>query len=131
MVDGDDRMDGSHPTGFAEAPATGFAAEKTDRPAPAELLAQGRRFRVRSLRLAPGEATSLQSHMHRSEHWIVVEGTAEITVGVQTRLVVEGEAAHIPLGRPHRLENPGRLPVVLIAVDSGSYLEDDDVIRHD
>lgn len=124
-------MDGSRPSGFAEAPAASFAADGPVRPEPALLLAQGTRFRVRSLRLAPGEATSLQTHMHRSEHWVVVEGTAEITVGVQTRLVVEGEAAHIPLGRPHRLENPGRLPVVLIAVDSGTYLADDDVIHHD
>ncbi|MFM7445335.1 MAG: phosphomannose isomerase type II C-terminal cupin domain [Tabrizicola sp.] len=124
-------MDGSHPAGFAEAPPGSFVADGQTGPAPARLLAEGTRFRVRCLRLAPGEATSLQTHIHRSEHWIVVEGTAEITVGVQTRLVAEGEAAHIPLGRPHRLENPGRLPVVLIAVDSGTYLADDDVIRHD
>lgn len=124
-------MDGSRSTGFAEAPASAFKAERPAHQTPAVLLAEGTRFRVRSLRLAPGEATSLQSHMHRSEHWVVVEGTAEITIGVQTRLVVEGEAAHIPLGRPHRLENPGRLPAVLIAVDSGTYLADDDVIRHD
>lgn len=124
-------MDGSHRTGFAEASTASFVADGPARPGPADLLAQGARFRVRSLRLAPGEATSLQTHIHRSEHWVVVEGTAEITIGVQTRLVVEGEAAHIPLGRPHRLENPGRLPVLLIAVDSGTYLADDDVIRHD
>lgn len=124
-------MDGSPAKGFAETSATAFDAEGQARPAPAVVLVEGSRFRVRSLRLAPGEATSLKSHMHRSEHWVVVEGTAEITIGVLTRLLVEGEAAHIPLGRPHRLENPGRLPVVLIAVDSGTYLADDDVIHHD
>ncbi|MES2916897.1 MAG: cupin domain-containing protein [Pseudomonadota bacterium] len=123
-------MDGSHPAGFAAASAAPFVTEGAS-PAPAALLAQGSRFRVRSLRLAPGEATSLLSHMHRSEHWIVVEGTAEITVGIHSRLVVEGEAAHIPLGRPHRLENPGRLPVTLIAIETGHYLDDDDEIRHD
>ena len=124
-------MDGSRDSGFAEAAAAAFVADGPARPGPATTLAEGRRFRVRALRLAPGEATSLQSHIHRSEHWVVVEGTAEITVGIRSRLVGEGEAAHIPLGQPHRLENPGRLPVLLIAVDSGCYLADDDVIQYD
>lgn len=99
--------------------------------APKPLLAEGSRFRVRSLRLAPGETTCLQSHLHRSEHWIVVEGTAEVTLGLCVRLVGEGEAVHIPLGQPHRLENPGRLPVTLIAVQTGCYLGEDDVVSHD
>ena len=121
-------MDGSHPAGFAEARATFTAAE----PAPvAPILTEGRRFRVRSLNLAPGQATALQSHLHRSEHWVVVEGTAEITTGIRSRLVVEGEAIHIPLGQPHRIENPGRLPVTLIAVEIGGYLGEDDVVHHD
>ena len=124
-------MDGSHATGFADAPATSIVADGPAPVGPAALLAQGSRFRVRSLHLAPGEATSLQSHMHRSEHWIVVEGTAEVTVGILSRLVGEGEAAHIPLGQRHRLDNPGRLPVTLIAVECGHYLSDDDEIRHD
>ncbi|MFN4201905.1 MAG: phosphomannose isomerase type II C-terminal cupin domain [Tabrizicola sp.] len=98
---------------------------------PGPILARGHRFRVRTLRLAPGEATSLQSHLHRSEHWVVVEGTAEITLGVLTRLVREGEAVHVPLGRPHRLENPGRLPATLIAVETGCYLGEDDLVVHD
>jgi mannose-6-phosphate isomerase len=121
-------MDGSRPTGFAEAPVAAFA---TATPAvPQTELASGARFRVRALCLAPGETTALHSHLHRAEHWIVVEGTAEITLGLRTRLVVEGEAIHIPLGQPHRLENPGRLPVTLIAVETGGYLGEDDVIRH-
>ena len=119
-------MDGSHRTGFAEAPTAFGAAQAVSSP----VLAEGKRFRVRSLRLFPGEATSLQSHLHRSEHWIVVEGTAEITTGVRSRLVGEGEAVHIPLGQLHRLENLGRLPVTLIAVETGCYLGEDDVIRH-
>ena len=122
-------MDGSHPTGFAEAPMTFLAAGSVATPAPP--LATGNRFRVRSLCLSPGEATSLQSHLHRSEHWVVVEGTAEVTLGLRARLVGEGEAVHIPLGQPHRLENPGRLPVTLIAVETGCYLGEDDVIRHE
>ena len=131
MKQGDDRMDGAFTTGFAKPSAARCAADGPAPPAPAALLAQGARFRVRALHLAPGEATSLQSHLHRSEHWVVVEGTAEITVGIHSRLVVEGDAAHIPLGRPHRLKNPGRLPVTLIAIDIGPYLVDDDEIRHD
>ena len=81
-------MDGSHPAGFAEAPMT-FVSARTVAPLPPP-LAEGSRFRVRSLRLSPGEATSLQSHLHRSEHWIVVEGTAEVTLGLRARLVGEG-----------------------------------------
>ena len=122
-------MDGSHPTGFAEAPMTFLAAGSVATLAPP--LATGNRFRVRSLCLSPGEATSLQSHLHRSEQWVVVEGTAEVTLGHRARLVGEGEAVHIPLGQPHRLENPGRLPVTLIAVETGCYLGEDDVIRHE
>lgn len=120
-------MDGTHHPGFAEAPMT-FTVPM---PVPSAVLAQGPRFRVRSVRLAPGEATSLQSHLHRAEHWVVVEGTAEFTLGLHSRLVVEGEAIHVPLGQPHRLENPGRLPVTLIAVETGCYLAEDDVVRHD
>ena len=122
-------MDGSYPAGFAEAPMTFISARSV--PGPLRPLAEGSRFRVRSLCLSPGEATSLQSHLHRSEHWIVVEGTAEVTLGLRAHLVGEGEAVHIPLGQPHRLENPGRLPVTLIAVETGCYLGEDDVVRHD
>jgi mannose-6-phosphate isomerase-like protein (cupin superfamily) len=121
-------MDGSHPEGFSEARRVVATAEPI-RAVP--ILAEGTRFRVRSLRLAPGETTPLQSHLHRSEHWIVVEGTARITAGPSVRLVVEGEAVHIPLGQAHRLENPGRLPATMIAVLTGGYLGEDDVIRHD
>jgi mannose-6-phosphate isomerase-like protein (cupin superfamily) len=131
MRQGNRIMDGSRHAGFAEAPAAAFVADGPVLPAPAAILAEGSRFRVRTLHLAPGEATSLQSHIHRSEHWVVVEGTAEITVGVRARLVVEGDAVHVPLGQWHRLENPGRLPVTLIAVETGCYLGEDDVIRHD
>jgi mannose-6-phosphate isomerase-like protein (cupin superfamily) len=121
-------MDGSYPAGFAEAPTAFATAEPV---LPAAILTQGSRFRVCALRLSPGQSTALQSHLHRSEHWVVVEGTAEITLGPRARLVGEGEAIHIPLGQPYRLENPGRLPMTLIAVETGCYLGEDDVIRHD
>jgi mannose-6-phosphate isomerase-like protein (cupin superfamily) len=121
-------MDGAHTSSFDEARATFTAAEPIEQ---APILAAGTRFRVRCLRLAPGQATSLRSHLHRSEHWVVVEGTAEITLGLRARLVGEGEAVHIPLGQPHRLENPGRLPVTLVAVETGGYLGEDDMVCHD
>lgn len=121
-------MDGTDHAGFSEAPLA-FTTARPVRAAP--VLAEGKRFRVRTLRLEPGQATTLQSHLHRTEHWVVVEGTAEVTVGIRSRLVGEGEAAHIPLGQRHRLENPGRIPVTLVAVETGHYLVDDDEFRHD
>ena len=79
----------------------------------------------------PGAALSLQSHHHRSEHWIVVEGTAKVTVDDTVRLVTEGESVHIPVGAVHRMENPGKLPMVLIEVRTGAYLGEDDIIRYE
>lgn len=127
-------MDGSQLSGFG-GPASGSLTTRPDFAQPlyadADLLEQGARFRVRRLRVAPGGRMVLQSHLHRAEHWIVVEGTARVTLAGRCRLVGEGEAVHIPLGEPHRLENPGRLPVTLIAVETGCYLGEDDVVRHD
>lgn len=121
-------MDGTYRADFAEARVAFTAADQL---ATAPILAEGRRFRVRSLRLLPGQSTSLLSHLHRSEHWVVVEGTAEVTAGIRSCLMGEGEAVLIPLGQPHRIDNPGRLPVTLIAVETGHYLGDDDEVRHD
>ncbi len=121
-------MDGTDHAGFAEARVAFAPADPLPK---GPVLAEGRRFRVRALTLQPGQATALQSHLHRSEHWVVVEGTAEVTTGIRSRLVGEGEAVLIPLGQPHRIENPGRLPVTLIAVETGHYLGDDDEVRHD
>ncbi|MBN8632139.1 MAG: phosphomannose isomerase type II C-terminal cupin domain [Rhodobacterales bacterium] len=125
-------MGRSRHAGFAEAPATGFFAVEPVLAAPTTngLLAEGARFRVRCLRLQPGEGIVLHSHLHRAEHWVVVEGTAEVAIDLRARLVGEGEAVHIPLGQPHRMANPGRLPVTLIAVETGCYLGEDDVVRH-
>ena len=74
---------------------------------------------------------SLQSHHHRSEHWIVVEGTAKVTIEEEARVLSEGESIYVPLGATHRLENPGKLPVVLIEVQTGAYLGEDDIIRYE
>jgi mannose-1-phosphate guanylyltransferase/mannose-1-phosphate guanylyltransferase/mannose-6-phosphate isomerase len=96
-----------------------------------ETLVLGDRFRVKRIHVHPGAALSLQSHVHRSEHWIVVEGTARVTVGDSVRLVTENQSVYVPLGERHRLENPGKLPMVLIEVQTGSYLGEDDIVRYD
>lgn len=96
-----------------------------------ESLSLGRRFQVKRIVVHPGAALSLQSHHHRSEHWIVVEGTAKVTIGTTSQLVSENQSVYIPLGERHRLENPGRLPMVLIEVQTGAYLGEDDIIRYE
>ncbi len=96
-----------------------------------ESLAMGDRFQVKRIHVKPGAALSLQSHHHRSEHWIVVEGTAKVTIGDTVKLVSENESVYIPLGTQHRLENPGKLTMVLIEVQTGSYLGEDDIIRYE
>ena len=95
-----------------------------------ESLAAGPRFQVKRITVHPGAALSLQSHHHRSEHWVVVEGTARVTIGDRVSLVSENESVYVPLGSVHRLENPGRLPMVLIEVQTGAYLGEDDIARH-
>ncbi len=96
-----------------------------------ESLVVGERFQVKRIVVHPGAALSLQSHHHRSEHWIVVQGTARVTVDDTVKLVTENESVYIPLGAVHRMENPGKLPMVLIEVQTGSYLGEDDITRYD
>lgn len=96
-----------------------------------ESLALGPRFQVKRIVVHPGAALSLQSHHHRSEHWIVVEGTARVTVDDDIRILSENQSVYIPLGAIHRLENPGKLPMVLIEVQTGSYLGEDDILRYE
>lgn len=96
-----------------------------------ESLVSGPRFQVKRIVVKPGAALSLQSHHHRAEHWVVVEGTARVTVGDQVTLVTENQSVYVPLGMTHRLENPGKLPVILIEVQTGSYLGEDDIIRYE
>ncbi len=79
----------------------------------------------------PGGKLSLQSHHHRSEHWIVVKGTLEATKGAETVLLSENQSTYIPIGEPHRLANPGKIPAFLIEVQSGAYLDEDDIVRFD
>lgn len=96
-----------------------------------ETLVLGNRFQVKRIHVHPGAALSLQSHVHRAEHWIVVSGTARVTVDGAVRLLAENQSIYVPLGAVHRLENPGRLPMVLIEVQTGAYLGEDDIIRYD
>lgn len=95
-----------------------------------ECLAVGPRFQVKRIVVKPGAALSLQSHHHRAEHWVVVEGTARVTVDGEVRLLTENESTYISKGAIHRLENPGQSPMILIEVQTGSYLGEDDIIRH-
>lgn len=89
----------------------------------------GERFQVKRIVVKPGAVLSLQMHHHRAEHWIVVKGTALITKGEETFLLAENESTYIPLGTKHRLENPGKVPLELIEVQSGTYLGEDDIVR--
>ncbi|SNY90100.1 mannose-1-phosphate guanylyltransferase / mannose-6-phosphate isomerase [Cohaesibacter sp. ES.047] len=94
-----------------------------------ERLVLGDRFQVNRIVVHPGASMSLQSHHHRSEHWVLVEGTARITLDDESELLTENQSIYIPQGAVHRLENPGKLPAVLIEVQTGAYLGEDDIIR--
>jgi len=96
-----------------------------------ETLVLEDRFQVKRIHVHPGAALSLQSHMHRSEHWIVVRGTARVTVDNEVKLLTENQSVYIPLGSQHRMENPGKVPMVLIEVQTGTYLGEDDIIRYE
>jgi mannose-1-phosphate guanylyltransferase/mannose-6-phosphate isomerase len=96
-----------------------------------ESLVVGNRFQVKRIVVHPGAALSLQSHVHRSEHWIVVEGTAKVTIDAEVKLVTENQSVYIPLGAVHRMENPGKVPMVLIEVQTGAYVGEDDIERYE
>jgi mannose-1-phosphate guanylyltransferase/mannose-6-phosphate isomerase len=94
-----------------------------------ESLISGDRFQVKRIVVNPGHKLSLQKHFHRAEHWVVVNGTAEVTRDAETLMVRENESIYLPLGCVHRLFNPGKIPLVLIEVQSGAYLGEDDIVR--
>lgn len=96
-----------------------------------ETLSLGPRFQVRRIMVEPGARLSLQAHVHRAEHWVVVSGSARVTVGDDVHLLTENQSTYIPLGTMHRLENPGKLPLHLIEVQSGCYLGEDDITRYE
>ena len=96
-----------------------------------EIIAQGSGFQVKQLVVKPGGKLSLQSHAHRAEHWVVVAGTARVTIGDEVKLLGVDQSAYIPLGAVHRLENPGQVELRLIEVQSGAYLGEDDIVRYE
>jgi mannose-1-phosphate guanylyltransferase/mannose-6-phosphate isomerase len=96
-----------------------------------EGLDKGERFQVKRIMVNPGAQLSLQSHFHRAEHWIVVQGTLEVTIDNQMQLLNENQSTYIPLGARHRLANPGKIAAFLIEVQSGSYLGEDDIVRYE
>jgi mannose-1-phosphate guanylyltransferase / mannose-6-phosphate isomerase len=89
----------------------------------------GARFKVKRIVVKPSAKLSLQKHFRRSEHWVVVRGTAEVTIGSEIRTITENESIHIPIGSVHRLANPGTMPLELIEVQVGDYLGEDDIER--
>jgi len=94
-----------------------------------EIIALGERFQVKRIQVKPGHKLSLQMHYHRAEHWVIVKGTARVSIADQTFILTENQSTYIPVGNTHRLENAGKLPLELIEVQSGSYLGEDDIVR--
>jgi len=94
-----------------------------------ESVDSGERFQVKRIVVSPGGTLSLQKHLHRAEHWVVVRGTAEVTIGDEVKLLHENESIYVPSGAVHRLVNPGKIPLELVEVQTGSYLGEDDIIR--
>jgi mannose-1-phosphate guanylyltransferase/mannose-6-phosphate isomerase len=95
------------------------------------VMDSGPGYQVKQIEVDPGKRLSLQLHHHRAEHWVVVQGTALVTIGQETKLVASNESVFVPLETPHRLENPGGEPVRIIEVQTGSYLGEDDIVRID
>ena len=93
------------------------------------VLNEGTRYKVKCIEVSAGSSLSLQRHTHRAEHWVVVEGTALVHIDGNKELIVENQSTYIPVGVKHRLENPGKIPLKIIEVQSGAYLEEDDIKR--
>ena len=96
-----------------------------------EVIDKGSSYKVKSIQVKPGKSLSLQRHMHRSEHWVVVEGTALVQVGEDKEFVNVNEGSYVPICAIHRLSNPGKISLRIIEVQCGSYLEEDDIERFD
>lgn len=96
-----------------------------------ESLDKGERYCINRIEIKPGEHMSTQMHYHRSEHWIVVSGTAKVVCDGKETLVMQNQSTYVPMNTAHRVENPGVIPLVMIEVQNGEYLGDDDIIRFD
>ncbi|MCX7901573.1 MAG: cupin domain-containing protein, partial [Burkholderiaceae bacterium] len=92
-------------------------------------LQEGPRFKIKRIEVKPGASLSLQMHHHRSEHWVVVSGTAKVSIEGREQLVAPNESTYVPVGAKHRLENPGKVPLVIIEVQCGDYVGEDDIVR--
>lgn len=95
------------------------------------VLEDGPQYKIKKIVVQPGQRLSLQKHLHRSEHWVVVAGAARVTNGDSVMIVHVNESTYIPKNTLHRLENPGKIPLVIIEVQNGEYLEEDDIERFD
>jgi mannose-1-phosphate guanylyltransferase / mannose-6-phosphate isomerase len=95
------------------------------------VLGEGPGYKMKKIVVEPGQRLSLQMHYHRSEHWIVINGTAKVTIGDQERMIHENESVFIPKSTKHRLENPGKMTLEIIEIQNGAYLEEDDIVRFD
>ena len=109
----------SHPSEFTRTPPWGTVT----------MLEEGPRYRINRIEGNPGQYISTQMHYHRSEHWIVVSGTAKVIFNGEEHLLKQKESTYVPMNTRHRVENPGVIPLVLIEVQNGEYLGDDDIIR--
>jgi mannose-1-phosphate guanylyltransferase/mannose-6-phosphate isomerase len=95
------------------------------------VLEEGPRYKIKRIVVNPCERLSLQKHYHRSEHWVVVKGSAKVTIGDNEIFIHENESAYVPKSTPHRLENPGKVPLEIIEVQNGEYVGEDDIVRID
>jgi mannose-6-phosphate isomerase len=93
------------------------------------VLEEGERYRINRIEVKPGHHISTQMHYHRSEHWIVVSGTAKVIFNGEEQLLMQKQSTYVPMNTPHRVENPGVIPLIMIEVQNGEYLGDDDIIR--
>lgn len=93
------------------------------------LLEEGKRYRINRIEIKPGQHISTQMHYHRSEHWVVVSGTAKVICNNEEKTLTQKQSTYVPMGTPHRVENPGVIPLVMIEVQNGEYLGEDDIVR--
>ncbi|MGI0493434.1 phosphomannose isomerase type II C-terminal cupin domain [Alkalinema pantanalense CENA528] len=120
----------SHPVEFPRPSiTTPTATTRTRRWGTVTLLEESQRYRINRIEIAPGEHISTQMHHHRSEHWIVVAGTAKVTCGGEEKIIFQKQSTYVPMGLPHKVENPGVIPLVMIEVQNGEYLGEDDIVR--
>ncbi|NDJ19599.1 phosphomannose isomerase type II C-terminal cupin domain [Myxacorys almedinensis] len=108
----------------ADADATRFRAWGT-----VTQLEEGKRYRINRIEIEPGHHISTQMHYHRSEHWVVVSGTAKVICNQEEKVLIQKQSTYVPMGTPHRVENPGVIPLVMIEIQNGEYLGEDDIIR--